>query len=284
MYDFFLSHSSKNKELAKIIYYTSLANGLSVWYDERYLKPGNHLRESFKRGIQESAGYLLLCSQEALESEWMPVEMEMAREKKSRDPNFVLTVVLLDDSQPPEWLMKYRYIKWNTQDEPGSTLELISHLTGKEPVTTITGASFLTSIPSMQAPNEYGTIAEHSRNFVFYYIAHLKSLIQNMAHRDYGESLAQTAELLDKLWMFQQLPALQSGIMPLGNGEYEVIHPARMRKPPIVTIRLGSDDYYAEKITTNEVSTRFALTDSETNKRVNHPVPINLSIELDAEL
>lgn len=84
--------------------------------------------------------------------------------------------------------------------------------------------------------------------------------------------------------MFQQVPALQSGIMPLGDGEYEVIHPVRMRKPPIVTIRLGSDDYHAEKITTNEVSTRFAITDSETNERVNHPVPINLSIELDAEL
>ena len=138
MYDFFLSHSSKNKELAKIIYYTSLANGLSVWYDERYLKPGNHLRESIKRGIQESAGYLLLCSQEALESKWVPVEIELAKDKKSRDPNFVLTVVLLDDSQPPEWLMKYKYIKWNREDEPGSTLELISHLTGKEPVTTIT--------------------------------------------------------------------------------------------------------------------------------------------------
>lgn len=97
MFNFFLSHSSKNKELAKLIYYTSLANGLRPWYDEEFLKLGDHLEQTFEKAIWESESYLLLASKDSLESEFVRFEIETAVKRWEKDRSFKLLVVRLDD-------------------------------------------------------------------------------------------------------------------------------------------------------------------------------------------
>lgn len=132
--------------------------------------------------------------------------------------------------------------------------------------------------------NQSKTQQEHAKNFVLYYLAHLKNLLQSIAGTLSQDSLSDTASKLDQLWLLEQLPALQQGIMPLGDGEFEIIHANRMRVPPRVTFSSFTGPYEFEVTRVDEISTRFAILDSRTGQRVLHPVPMGLEIGLDAEL
>ena len=82
----------------------------------------------------------------------------------------------------------------------------------------------------------------------------------------------------------EQLPVLQWGIMPLGDGEFEIIHAYRMVIPHRVTFNAFTGPFRFEVIRSDEISTRFAIFDSRTGEWVLHPTPMGLEIEWDAEL
>jgi hypothetical protein len=58
--DVFISHSSKNKEIARLTYYNAIANGLSPWFDESIFKVGDEMLNTLKTAVEDSAAYLLL--------------------------------------------------------------------------------------------------------------------------------------------------------------------------------------------------------------------------------
>ena len=65
----FISHSSKNKELARLAYYNAITNGLNPWFDEALFDAGDEMVPTLEEAIADSAAYLLFASQEALNSE-----------------------------------------------------------------------------------------------------------------------------------------------------------------------------------------------------------------------
>lgn len=58
---------------------------------------GDEMLPTLEAAIADSASYLLFASQEALNSEWVQLEMNTAAERKKCDPTFRLLVVKLDD-------------------------------------------------------------------------------------------------------------------------------------------------------------------------------------------
>src|SRR5208337_165390 len=93
IFDFFISHNSATKELARWLYHISLVNSLSVWFDEGLLDIGDELRPEIEDGINSSAGFVLLHCEDAMKSSWVQEEMRIAKSRKTLEPAFKIVVV-----------------------------------------------------------------------------------------------------------------------------------------------------------------------------------------------
>jgi len=283
-HDFFISHSSATKELARHVYYNAIANGLSPWYDEALLDLGDQIEQELRLGIKHSRSFLLLHSKAAIEKKWVPLEMEVAESIFQSDPSFRLIAVKLDDEPLPEFWQQFLYLPWSNDDQPGSALRLLSDLTGRSPIIQIAAAAVLSTAPSEVFVNSSNTIAEHSRNYVLYYLAHVKQLLSAVQSVGYEQELRDTLTKVLQLSLFEQLPSLQGGIIPIAPAVFEVIFPNRMAFPPQVTIEGLPDRYNWTLVTNTEIACRIAIIEAGTSKPVEHPVPLAISITRTAEL
>ena len=93
----------------------------------------------------------------------------------------------------------------------------------------IIGAAFLSPEPSSVIFNESASLPEHSRNWVLYYLGHLKQLIQTVAAVGYVAEHQDTLQKLLGLSLLEQIPAIQAGWIPIAPGVFEHIHANRMR-------------------------------------------------------
>ena len=77
-YDIFLSFSSADEAEAKPIWQELSANGLRIFWSDETLK--NNVGESFfqviQRALENSKHFVLLCTTEAMQSEWVKLEYE----------------------------------------------------------------------------------------------------------------------------------------------------------------------------------------------------------------
>jgi hypothetical protein len=206
-HDIFISHSSATKELARQIFYNSVSNGLSVWYDEALLATGQMLENELRAGIEGSRAFLLLYSKAVMEKQWVPLEMSIAETIVKRGDPLKLIVVKLDDHPLPEFWEQFIYLGWNNLDQSGALLRLLSKLTGRQPFTPIAAAAVLSKVPSELFVNQSNTVAEHSRNYVLFYLAHVKQLLSAVASVGHERELRDTIEKLLQVSLFAQLPA-----------------------------------------------------------------------------
>jgi len=272
-FDFFLSHSSKTKELARHIYCNSVINGIQPWYDESNLEVGDFVEDVIQKGIENSKGFLLLHSRPALESDWVRTEMRIARLRKERDEKFKLIVVKLDDLEPSDPWNNFLFQEWDHKDYFGSILKLIEAITGKKGTINLTVSSLLIDTPFV---NDSGKIAESTRNYILYYLCHVKNLISSTVSVGYDDEIRDTLEKLLALSVFSQVPNLEGGMMPVEPGIWEIIHGSRMRRVPRIEINGLPDKYECEVIENNEIFTRICILDKESRKPINHIVPISI--------
>ena len=106
-FDIFISHSSKNKEIARLAYYNGISNGLRPWFDEALFQAGDEMLPTLESAIGDSAGYLLFASKEALASSWVQAEMKAAEARKALEPGFKIIVVKLESCDLPAWWNGY---------------------------------------------------------------------------------------------------------------------------------------------------------------------------------
>lgn len=281
----FISHSSKNKELARLAYYNAITNGLNPWFDEAFFDVGDEMLPTLQGAIADSAAYLLFSSQEALNSKWVQLEMAAAVERKKGDPTFRLLVVKLDDQHVlPEWWDQFLFDTWNANDQAGSVIKLLESLMGIRITPWITEAAFLSHDPSNLFFNESASLAEHGRNWVLHYLGHIKGLLQAVTSVGYQAEHQDTLRKLLDLSLLEKIPAIQSGWIPIEPGVFEHIHPNRMLIPPRVKMHGLPDRYDFRLFVNNEIFTRMAVIEKVSGDVVRHPVPFAFTTELDTEL
>lgn len=175
------------------------------------------------------SGYALFASKEVLASDWVQVEMKVAEARKALAPGFKIIVVKLESCDLPAWWNGYLHGEWKPDDEPGSVIRLLEAILGRKVVPWITGAAFLSPEPSSVIFNESACLAEHSRNWVLYYLGHVKQLIQSVVDVGYVAEHQDTLQKLLGLSLLEQIPAIQAGWIPIAPGVFEHIHANRMR-------------------------------------------------------
>ncbi len=210
--------------------------------------------------------------------------MRFAEAQKEKVPDFKLIVVNIDDCELPETWKASLYAGWRSEDEPGSVINLLEAMLGRKFAPWITGASFLSSKPSFIFLNESLTLAEHSRNWVLYYLGHVKGLLQTVATVGNPAEHHDTLQKLLGLSLLEKVPVIQAGWIPIEPGVFEHIHANRMRTPPRITAHGLPPQYKVNLLTNNEVFSQMTIVDSQSGEVVRHAAPFSFNTEFDAEL
>ena len=109
IYPVFLSYSWKDKTFVNKLYDGLSNKGVTVWLDEKNMKPGDDIYESISKGISLYDKMVLICSKESLaESWWVDREIDriLAKERelmKERGERINLLIPIMIDDFIFEW-------------------------------------------------------------------------------------------------------------------------------------------------------------------------------------
>lgn len=118
-FDVFLSYSSADRTRVRRLARRLQAAGISVWFDEWAIKPGEDIYLAVERGL-ESARKLVLCmSPAAFRSGWTGAERSTAlfRDPSNSARRFI--PVLISECDIPDALRRFRYIDFRSESRAG---------------------------------------------------------------------------------------------------------------------------------------------------------------------
>src|SRR2546421_12368597 len=78
----FISHSSKDQDLAARVVSSLEKSGLDVWYDKREILPGDNWADKIAQGLKESDAMAVLLTPSALESDSVNWDIDFALTQK----------------------------------------------------------------------------------------------------------------------------------------------------------------------------------------------------------
>ena len=127
MFDFFISHSSKDKdwvkELVEALNERTRDSPLVIWFDENNISPGDYIFQQIEDGITNSNHIGVVLSPESVNSDWVSFERmifqtmdPLGREKK-------LIPLLLRDCKIPTSLKAIKYIDFREKNNFNSGID-----------------------------------------------------------------------------------------------------------------------------------------------------------------
>ena len=127
----FISHNSKDKEIAREIGLFLSAEGISVWFDEWEIDYGESIPEKVDDGLRLCTHFLLIWSKNAADSKWVGSELSaMINSILSDHKGIRIIPICLDDTPLPRLVAHLKYIQHNRGDEK-ERFEIIKAVTGK---------------------------------------------------------------------------------------------------------------------------------------------------------
>jgi hypothetical protein len=97
-YSCFISHSTKDKEIAERIWGDLQNRNVRCWYAPEDLKIGDKFQERIEESIRLHDKSLLVLSENAVNSAWVEREVQAAREREDRTGKLVLFPIRVDDA------------------------------------------------------------------------------------------------------------------------------------------------------------------------------------------
>lgn len=105
----FLSHSSKNKSVARRLGNDLRRHGAKVWIDEAEINIGDSLIDKISEGIVQMDYLLVLLSRDSSTSEWVKKEVNIALTQEICGKKIKVLPCLLDDCEIPPFLLDKKY-------------------------------------------------------------------------------------------------------------------------------------------------------------------------------
>lgn len=113
-YDVFLSHSAKDKAVVRPLAERMRNDGLTVWFDEWILKPGDSILEKIEEGLEHSRVLVFCMSENAFGSDWARLEAGTFRFRDPLNKERRFISLKLDDSPIKGALAQFICINWQS--------------------------------------------------------------------------------------------------------------------------------------------------------------------------
>ncbi len=120
----FVSHSSKDKDTARMIVAALHASGYQVWYDDENLELGP-LKQQFDEHIRICQAFIVLLSPDAVASEWVRYEIETAQDWAATHGEPIMVPIVIKSCQVPAPFARYKYLDFTAN---ASIVELLTLL------------------------------------------------------------------------------------------------------------------------------------------------------------
>ena len=114
-YDVFLSHSTKDKAVVRLLADRLRKDGLRVWFDEWEIRPGDSIPAKIEDGLERSRVLVLCMSANAFGSEWAQLESGTFRFRDPLNKERRFIPLKLDCAPIKGSLAQFLYIKWQPQ-------------------------------------------------------------------------------------------------------------------------------------------------------------------------
>jgi len=111
-HDVFLSHSSKDKAVVRVLAERLRKDGLKVWFDEWVLKAGDSIPAKIEEGLEHSRVLVLCMSANAFGSDWAQLEAGTFRFRDPLNKKRRFIPLRLDDAPIKGSLAQFLYINW----------------------------------------------------------------------------------------------------------------------------------------------------------------------------
>ena len=121
----FISHSWSDKPLARKIAQTLHGFAIKVWLDEAEIKLGDSLIEKIRDGIDSVDYVLALLSAEAINSEWVKKELDVAMNQEIEGKKVKVLPVLAERCELPGFLKGKLYADMSTERKFNAALPML---------------------------------------------------------------------------------------------------------------------------------------------------------------
>lgn len=115
----FISHNAKDKATARLLAGLFADRGVSFWFDEYEIKPGESIIGGIEKGLQECDVFLLMWSAAAKASKWVDTELRAVIRKRVDDTAVRLIPIIIDGTPLPLLVADYRGFRLEKADDLG---------------------------------------------------------------------------------------------------------------------------------------------------------------------
>lgn len=132
----FISHASADDPFIKQLREALTLRGIKAWDDARYLRGGHELWPEINKAIEAARQFIVVFSQEALQSEWVykefqrAMEIEQQRKAADQESRYRVIALLLDDVElgTLQWVFKEERLAIHVSSRPGGISEAMTDI------------------------------------------------------------------------------------------------------------------------------------------------------------
>lgn len=104
----FISHNAAELETARLLAVKLVERGVSVWFDEWRLRPGDSITGGIETGIAQCDTFVILWSASAQQSRWVGTELRAALRRRVEDASLRVIPIMADDTPLPVLVADYK--------------------------------------------------------------------------------------------------------------------------------------------------------------------------------
>ena len=124
-FDVFLSHSSKDRDVVRVVAERLRADGLRIWFDLWEIRPGDSIPSKIEEGLEHSRVLVLCMSANAFGSDWAKLESGTFRfrDPLNKDRRFI--PLRLDEAPIKGSLAQFFYVNWRAAESEQEYAKLL---------------------------------------------------------------------------------------------------------------------------------------------------------------